>query len=362
MKRVAFRKRVTTKSQKVDNIGYLIPAVVVQAFLGRIRSMDGNGHGEVCTYTLSPSIPYRAHSLENHSLRLAHNVPQSVHGVLITSVYDESGENQAGHNDCNGTGGSTNGAAFLQKGDVLTKVDGKEVADDGQVVLRGDELIQHAYLMRIKKVDEPVEFTVFRNGQHVTCQPRVLRDIPCIIPRWDDIDFQPNYVLLGAVVLLPCFQALKQYKNCGSRLKADIIDWSKRYPQEWEGKKGLVVMTDIFAHELTFSYGRPWRRVVKYNGIPVQSLQHVQQLWAESCAAVDMDSEVNGESNSIQNGDNGHGKNPTSKELSFVRLELENDDDVVFEVRAAMEAQSEVMATHKIQKPFQILPPNPKYN
>ena len=144
-------------------------------------------------------------------------------------------------------------------------------------------------------------------------------------------------------------------------MKADIIDWSKRYPQEWEGKKGLVVMTDIFAHELTFSYSRPWRRVVKYNGIPVQSLRHIQQLWEESCATVEKDSETEGQS--LQNGNTGNGNHSTlSQRLSFVRLELENDDDVVFEVRAAMEAQSEVMATHKIQKPYQILPPNPKYN
>ena len=376
---VAFSKRITTKTQKIDNIGYLIPAFVVKAFLGRIRTNDDKFSGKGWTYTLSASIPFRAHTLENSCLRLAHNVPQSVHGILITSVYDESGTSNAkggsveNQNEDDGINdnGNTNGGTFLQKGDVLTKIDGKDVADDGQVVLRGDELIQHAYLMRRKEVDEPVVFTVFRNGEHITCQPRILRDIPCITPRWDDVDFQPNYVILGAVVLLPCFYALKQYKNCGSRLKADIIDWSKRYPTEWEGKQGLVVMTDIFAHELSFSYHRPWRRVVKYNGIPVQSLEHIQQLWEQSCSVVHKDSGDQVDTGSKQGGqlqgdklgDNGEGESLISPEpLSFVRLELENDDDIVFEVGAAMKAQAEVMATHKIEKPYQILPPNPKYN
>jgi len=45
----------------------------------------------------------------------------------------------------------------------------------------------------------------------------------------------------------------------------------------------------------------------------------------------------------------------------FVRLELENDDDIVFEVRSAMKAQEEVMATHAISKPYSIVPSNPKY-
>jgi S1-C subfamily serine protease len=121
--RVAFRKRINTKSEKVDNIGYLIPAVVVKAFLGHFDESDG-------TYELSASIPYRLHSMENHSLRLAHKVPDDIHGVLISSVCEEA-ENGQG----------------LLPGDILTKIDDKEVADDGQVILRGNELIQHAYLL-----------------------------------------------------------------------------------------------------------------------------------------------------------------------------------------------------------------------
>ena len=72
---VAFCK--ATKS-KLDNVGYLIPADVVRAFLGRI-SKDG-------IYTLSPAVPYRWHPLENKSLRLFHKVPEHVHGILLVSV------------------------------------------------------------------------------------------------------------------------------------------------------------------------------------------------------------------------------------------------------------------------------------
>ena len=103
----------------MDNIGYLIPAVLVRAFLGRVDAENG-------TYMLSGTIPYRCHSLENHSLRLAHKVPDSIHGLLITSVADApSGED-----------GNEYSPLQLQPGDILTKIDDSEVADDGQVVLR----------------------------------------------------------------------------------------------------------------------------------------------------------------------------------------------------------------------------------
>jgi PDZ domain/Trypsin-like peptidase domain len=350
---VAFSKRVSSKSQKVDNIGYLIPAVLVRSFLGRCSNMSTNGSrggggvDDVAigpTYTLSPCIPYRWHSLENNSLRLAHAVPDTVHGILLTSVCESAQD-------------------ALQKNDVLTKIDDKDVADDGQVVMRGDELIQHAYLMRIKKVEEPVTFTVYRNGQHVTCPPFVLRDIPSIIPVWENVDFQPEYLILGALVLLPFSFSLRANKKCGPRLSADCMDWYERWPSEWENKQGLVLLTEIFAHELSFSYSRPWRRVVGYNGISIQSLAHLRELWEASRAAVVVVDNNGGSGMDTSDATTAKSATTTTAEAAptFVRLELENDDDIVFEVKAAIKAQAELMAMHEIPRPSQIIPFNPSY-
>lgn len=200
---VAFFKNT---SKKTDNVGYLIPADVVRTFLGRCQLNQETGPGK-SVYTLSPSLPYDWHPLENASLRLAHKVPSSVHGILVTSV----------SNTLDG---------ILEKGDVLTHIDGKAVADDGQVVLRRDELIQHRYLLRGKAVDEATTFTVFRDGQaDQQCPPCVLGNIPSICLRWIDVDYPPDYLILGALVLLPMSWALRSHKRCGTRLIGDCIDW-----------------------------------------------------------------------------------------------------------------------------------------
>ena len=313
---------------------------MVRSFLGRFDVKNR-------TYQLCGAIPYRSHSLENHSLRMAHKVPDSIHGVLITSVADQA----------------TGDGQHLQPGDILTKIDDSDVADDGQVVLRGDELIQHAYLMRIKKKDEPVTFTVYREGRHIVCDPYYLKDIQPIIPRWENVDYMPNYMILGSLVLLPAFLEMKNFSKCGSLLKADCIDHYTRWPREWDGKEGLVVLAEIFAHELSFSYIRPWRRVVSYNGEKIKSLQHLQDLWSASCDQITKSMNENKDYIQIRNSvdvEGGQSGQPEHQQ-TFVRLELENDDDIVFEVSAAMNAQKEVMATHAISKPYNILPPNPKY-
>mmetsp|Transcript_24501 Transcript_24501/g.67832 ORF Transcript_24501/g.67832 Transcript_24501/m.67832 type:complete len:528 (+) Transcript_24501:175-1758(+) len=321
---VAFRKKTGTKSKSVDNIGYLIPAKVVKAFLRRCNAKG--------TYTLSPAMPYRWHPLENKSLRLAHAVPDSIHGVLLTSVCPSFED-------------------ILQKGDVLTKIDDKAVADDGQVILRGtDELVQHAGLLLAKHVDEPVVFSVYRDGKEIACAPPngkksvILRDIPTIVRRWKNVDLMPEYLILGALVMLPFSWPLRSESKCGLQLQSAAFDWYKRWPSEWEGNDALVILVDVFSHELSFSYIRPWRRVVKYNGVIIRSLKHLQELWQASCDSVQ-----------DQNIDN-------EEKPTFARIELENDDDVVFEVKTAIHAQEEILRTHQIAKSFQIIDGNPKYN
>merc|ERR1712039_966307 len=110
---------------------------VVRTFLQRVEQDDG--------YTLSPSVPFRWHKMENQSLRAAHDVPDRITGVLLTSV-------------------APSVSSALRAGDVLTQIDGRKISDDGQILLRGNELIQHRYLLRNKRVGEPTIFTVFREG------------------------------------------------------------------------------------------------------------------------------------------------------------------------------------------------------
>lgn len=330
---VAFFKNT---SKKTDNVGYLIPADTVRTFLGRCQFHDTPGNDKnndknnnqqqrptSTTYTLSPSVPYDWHPLENSSLRLYHKVPSSVHGILLTSVSDTLD-------------------GILQTGDVLTHIDGKAVADDGQVELRTAELIQHRYLLRGKRVDEPTVFTVFRNGQaHQHCPPCVLRNIPSICLRWIDVDYPPDYLILGPLVLLPLSWALRSHKKCHTNLVAECIDWCQKWPSEWEGKTNLVVLVDILSHEVSFSYGRPWRRVKAYNGTSVTSLEHLRDLWQDSCCsfqAAEADAE------------------PT-----FARIELQSDDDIVLEVGAAMAAEADILTRHQIPKASNISPPNPRY-
>lgn len=314
---VAFCKDVRSTT---DNIGYVIPAEVVRTFLQRCEQESG--------YSLSPSVPYRWHKLENQSLRAAHNVPDGRAGVLITSVSPSVGH-------------------VLKTSDVLTAIDGRNISDDGQILLRGNELIQHRYLLRNKRIGEATVFTVFRDGVQIETPPVHLKDLPPICPRWPEVDYWPEYLILGALALVPLAQGHHWYKECPSELKATIDRWNKRWPGDRENKEQLVLLVTVFAHELTFGYHRGWRVVESYNGSPITSLRQLREMWQRTREEVVKAQEALAkEAKPVE-------KRPRRGRPSlgiFVRLGLQSDDDIVLDAAAAMEAEPDVLKTHAIEK------------
>mmetsp|Transcript_15979 Transcript_15979/g.46248 ORF Transcript_15979/g.46248 Transcript_15979/m.46248 type:complete len:553 (-) Transcript_15979:155-1813(-) len=309
---VAFCKDVRGST---DNIGYVIPAEVVKSFLSRCGGEDG--------YILSPSMPYRWHKLENQSLRRAHQVPDGVCGILVTSVAPAI-------------------SSALHEGDVLTRIDGRPISDDGQIQLRGSELIQHRYLVRNKRIGEPTVFTVFRNKVEEDRPAVELRDLPPICPRWLDVDYLPEYLILGALALVPLAQNhLLWYKECPSELRATINRWNKRWPGERDGKDQLVLLVTVFAHELTFGYRRGWRIVETYNGTPITSLRHLRELWRATRDEV----------TKLRSSREGTEAPPMKSSGIFVRLGLQSDEDIVLDAAAAMDAEKGVLKTHAIERP-----------
>eukprot|EP00927_Polykrikos_kofoidii_P034175 TRINITY_DN2900_c0_g1_i2.p1 TRINITY_DN2900_c0_g1~~TRINITY_DN2900_c0_g1_i2.p1 ORF type:complete len:508 (+),score=97.56 TRINITY_DN2900_c0_g1_i2:121-1644(+) len=295
----------------IDNIGYVIPSDVVKTFLQRCdHRLEGDGTmGK--EYVLSPSVPYRWHKLENQSLRAAHGVPDGVNGILLTSVAPAVKD-------------------ALKELDVLTAIDGKKISDDGQVILRGDELIQHRYLLRNKTIGEKTIFSVIRDGKAVDTPEVELEDLPPICPRWAQVDYLPEYIILGALALVPLAQGHHWYKECPTEVKATIDRWNRRWPGDRDTKEQLVLLITVFAHELTFGYKRGWRIVESYNKTPVTSLRHVRHLWHAT------QDEVKAQ---------GDTKGPI-----FVRLGLQNDDDVVLDAASAMASEPHILKTHAIER------------
>lgn len=331
---VAFQK-VAEKGS--DNIGYIIAASTVRAFLSRCDHEQG-------IYTMAPSAPYRYSRLFNRSMRLAHNVPDHIQGVLINAVCDTAVKGQ------------------LKKGDVLTQIDGYNVESDGQTYLRGDELIQHDFVFAAKKRHEPVRFTVFRDGNIVECEPIVMTHIPNLFTLYPEVDHLAEYLFIGPALFVPAsygliYQGSEPDSILRGTIKKDAYLWPHEWPQGTEQQ--LVLLIKIMAHDASFDYKRSWSLVTKYNGTPVQSLKHLRDLWqATRDEAEKYKNDGDKDTNELKAGDDG---NTEKEKYQFARIDFDCNEELIFEVQTAIQAERDVLAAHNIPKACVILPPNPKY-
>ncbi|CAK0803585.1 unnamed protein product, partial [Prorocentrum cordatum] len=153
------------------------------------------------------------------------------------------------------------------------------------------------------------------------------------------VDYFPEYLILGALALVPLAQSHHWYKECPSELKATIDRWRRRWPGERDGKEQLVLLVTVFAHELTFGYQRGWRVCESYNGEPIMSLRHLRSMWLAT-----RDKTIQAREAAAKEG--GEQSSPGI----FVRLGLQSDDDIVLDAAAAMDAEEKVIKTHAIER------------
>jgi len=101
----------------------------------------------------------------------------------------------------------------------------------------------------------------------------------------------------------------------------------------------------VFAHELTFGYHRGWRVVESYNGTPITSLHQLRELWHAT-----RDEVLAARQKLKEEGEKEVDKSNRKNLGIFVRLGLQNDDEIVLDAEMAMETEPEVIKTHAIER------------
>ena len=121
-----------------DTIGHAVAGPVVRQFLDDVA--DGRVDGV-------PTLRLRTGKLQNPALKASLDVPEGETGVIVKTV-----------------AASSPAAGLLRPGDVLTEVDGLDVADDGTVEFRARERTDLLYGIDRHQVGETVTLRFLRDG------------------------------------------------------------------------------------------------------------------------------------------------------------------------------------------------------
>lgn len=237
-----------------ENVGYIIPAPVVKHFLQDIE--DG-------IYDGTPELGIFMQKMENPALRQRYGMLNDETGVLVTRVYPDS---------------PTKNIAF--DSDVILKVDGITVENDGTVEFRKGERTFLGHLIQTKHINDTVALDILRNNQRIKVEVKLTKAIGCdrLVPNMR-YDVPPTYFVYGGLVFTPLvLNYLKEY--------GDDNDWSVRAPsnllhyyfneEPQEDRRSIVIITKVLADEINIGYHSYQDGVViKINGRRISTIKDV---------------------------------------------------------------------------------------
>ena len=158
-----------------ENIGYMIPTVIIRHFLEDVA--DGSYDG-------FPDLGILWTNLENESLKQYLAIPEGRGGIYVKNILPQS---------------SSEG--YLLPGDAIIGVEGVPIADDGSIEFE-DGRIMFGYLVDKKQVGDSLSLKVVRKGEVISVAfdlvPTRLR-----IRNYYQFETKPRYFIYGGLVFQP---------------------------------------------------------------------------------------------------------------------------------------------------------------
>jgi hypothetical protein len=200
-------------------------------------------------------VPYhgvQVQQLENPTLREYLGMKEGQSGVRVARVSQASGA--------------------LRQNDVLMRVEGKQIFNDGRIPFRGNNRIGLGYEISTRQLGDSLAFTVLRDGvQQEIAVELAERDYHVVpsLPRYDE---QPPHYVIGGLL----FRAVDP-----AYLEKDVPFNVRRYLGVMRGEGGapeeLVVISAIYEADLNKGYDNAHEnvRVVSVNGTAIGRLADV---------------------------------------------------------------------------------------
>ncbi|MCA9540672.1 MAG: trypsin-like peptidase domain-containing protein [Myxococcales bacterium] len=258
---IAFQKR-----SDADNIGHLVPAVLVRRFLAAVeqgRPLD------------LPSLGLRGQTLENDTLRRALGLGPDEEGVRVIAV---------------GYGGSA--WRRLRPDDVIVAIDGMAVANNGTVLYQGQVRTALSVALSACQVGDLLPVEILRGGHRQTVNLR-LATAPVLVPR-DQYDVLPRWLMYAGVVMQPLtYNYLGTWESLrdAPRELVTIYRRGLRSPKQREA----IVIGQVLAHAVNVDYDCfADETVVAINGEAPSDLAHVAALLDQATGDVRIETSSGG--------------------------------------------------------------------
>ena len=285
--------------KSASNIGYIIPTSVLSNFL------DMCSHGVEASPAERSSlnvIDVPGGGMKEAAVSDAVGIegPKMVPGILAVDAYTQTLESNALRRrlglDDDGIGGGvrvsglwystprlpfegiepaqtmesreTDGSSICRD-DVLLKVDGIEVGQDGTVPLssvRPDERISKSHLFTRRRVGHVLDIEVLRDGKPVTLKHK-LTPLRYLCPVHDQFDAHPSYVVCGGCIFTPLSWPWISAHKYSDGWEGGFPSFNAVSSLPAQGSKQIIVLSGVLADEVNVGFhNKKWLILKSFNG------------------------------------------------------------------------------------------------
>lgn len=213
-----------------QNIGYMVPVPIIKHFLEGIEA------GEVKGF---PTLGIVLQKMENPDLREYYGLDKKESGVLLTDIIP---------------GSSAHGN--LKKGDILLKIGGYSIANDGTVEFRTNERTWLSYVVQKHQLGDLIQVEVLRDEKKENLSIPLTSTIEDhrLVPM-EVYDVLPTYTIFGGFVFSPLSKDLLKIwgDNWFNTAPKDLVALFQTNMPQVEGEE-VILITRVLPASLNDGY------------------------------------------------------------------------------------------------------------
>ncbi len=219
-----------------SNIGYIVPAIVINTFLEDIQDtvVDGFQSDDISFQAIDNDAVKNFYGLDNQG------------GILVVHVgVDEQ---------------------LLKVNDILFEIDGKNIANNGSIQTKYGR-VNFMMQFHTKQLGQTVKLKVFRNKKELTVKYTLNRTTPLIN---EEFNKEPRYIIYAGFIFTPLTKNYIKDFGLANDLKMLLHDKYKTIDYE----EPIVVTSTIFPNKVNRGYRTDVFILTKVNGIKIKNFKH----------------------------------------------------------------------------------------
>jgi S1-C subfamily serine protease len=248
--------------ENIENIGYMVPAPIIKHFLADIE--DG-------VYDGIPGLGISMQKMENPDLREKFGFSKNETGVLVNRIYPDSPAKN-----------------ILLPWDIIIKINGTNIANDGTIEFREGERTFFGYLFQQKHINDFLQLTIKRDNRHKDIKIKLTKSLDCgRLVSHQQYDTPPVYYITGGLVFEPLtLNYLTEFginsNNWMMNAPTDLLNFYLN-GEPSQARQEVVILVKVLADEINVGYHDCRNYIIDYvNGVRISTMKDLVKAFEEN--------------------------------------------------------------------------------